>query len=138
MTALYLSSKEIGQIRIYMMRENAGKSTWHNFRPLYQELILQAKPLGIPNAYGEPHCLDKTCSNFRPGYRRYLGCLSSGGPSISQEGRCGSEKCCPGRRVRSACLDCSALHRFSMRAMATGDLWESSGSPEKEPSEPEG
>jgi hypothetical protein len=25
MTALYLSSKEIGQIRIYMMRENAGE-----------------------------------------------------------------------------------------------------------------
>lgn len=47
-----LHSKDIGMVRIYMKpREKmAGKAGWFGAKPLYRELVLQAKAAGIINA----------------------------------------------------------------------------------------
>ena len=52
MTQNMLSSREVGMIRIYMKpREKAaGKGGWFAGRPLYRELVMQAKAAGIMNA----------------------------------------------------------------------------------------
>lgn len=52
MTQNMLSSREVGMIRIYMKpREKAlGKGGWFGGRPLYRELVMQAKAAGIMNA----------------------------------------------------------------------------------------
>ncbi|WP_454859419.1 DUF190 domain-containing protein [Rhizobium binxianense] len=53
MTSHKLSSREIGMVRIYMKpREKAiGKGTWFGGgKPLYRELVMQAKASGIMNA----------------------------------------------------------------------------------------
>ncbi|MCM2292769.1 voltage-gated chloride channel family protein [Allorhizobium sp. BGMRC 0089] len=53
MTIHQLSSREIGMVRIYMKprEKTVGKSTWFNGnKPLYRELVLQAKAFGIMNA----------------------------------------------------------------------------------------
>lgn len=52
MTQSQLSSREIGMVRIYMKpREKMpGKGSWFSARPLYRELVMQAKAHGIMNA----------------------------------------------------------------------------------------
>lgn len=52
MTQSQLSSREIGMVRIYMKpREKMpGKGSWFSARPLYRELVMQAKVHGIMNA----------------------------------------------------------------------------------------
>lgn len=46
-----LATKEIGMIRIYLRpREKAPGSGWFNAKPLYRELVLQAKAAGVMNA----------------------------------------------------------------------------------------
>jgi len=46
-----LVTKEIGMIRIYLQpREKTPGSGWFNAKPLYRELVLQAKAAGIMNA----------------------------------------------------------------------------------------
>jgi len=46
-----LATKEIGMIRIYLRpREKTPGSGWFNAKPLYRELVLQAKAAGIMNA----------------------------------------------------------------------------------------
>ncbi|MBO9177011.1 DUF190 domain-containing protein [Rhizobium sp. 16-488-2a] len=47
-----LHSKEIGMVRIYMKsrEKTPGKAGWFGSKPLYRELVLQAKAAGIMNA----------------------------------------------------------------------------------------
>ncbi|KNY31795.1 DUF190 domain-containing protein [Agrobacterium genomosp. 3 str. CIP 111-78] len=47
-----LHSTEIGMVRIYMKprEKTSGKSGWFGAKPLYRELVLQAKSAGIMNA----------------------------------------------------------------------------------------
>ncbi len=47
-----LHSKEIGMVRIYMKprEKTPGKGGWFGSKPLYRELVLQAKAAGIMNA----------------------------------------------------------------------------------------
>ncbi len=52
MTQSQLSSREIGMVRIYLKpREKMpGKGSWFSAKPLYRELVMQAKAHGIMNA----------------------------------------------------------------------------------------
>ncbi|SOC83016.1 H+/Cl- antiporter ClcA [Ensifer adhaerens] len=52
MTQTLLSSREIGMVRIYMKprEKTPGKGSWFSAKPLYRELVMQAKAHGIMNA----------------------------------------------------------------------------------------
>lgn len=52
MTSHKLSSREVGMVRIYMKprEKTVGKGSWFGGKPLYRELVIQAKAAGIMNA----------------------------------------------------------------------------------------